>query len=233
MKKLMAMLKALFAKLFGKAPTPDPTPSVPPEAPPRVVPTPVTASKTLHKGVWYALTMPLNPAYEPGLGEVTFGGAHLGGQSWIAEDRLSRPVGARSPAGFPTWEGRVRFGGELYPNDAEIAARIFAVGERDAGLAAWQAAFDAERFYGPVPATSLSLEDAAYLYAMSAEYRGQNNRDLFRAVLSGSNREIAQQINRGEQAFIEINTRDTTFALTYAGPVRAAVYAAFAAAGIR
>lgn len=210
MKKLLRKLKDFIRKLQGKPPkaADRPAPPMPevtvPEHPP-VVPQPAPAPGSIGKftpgvvvrqGVRFAPAVPVAEDWIPSGEAAAFYGVYLGPNGPAApEDRIANPPGARSPKGYPMWDGKIMFNGYPFDNEAQIAKYVAAVKDRDDALKRWEEEFGRVRYVGSsgLEAGSLSQPERAFLSMKSASYFG----DLWRVVLSGPNVDIARCINDG------------------------------------
>jgi hypothetical protein len=116
---------------------------------------------------------------------------------------------------------RLYYDGSTHESAEAIEAYKVAKQARDENLDAWQKEWDAQVFTGPVPATSVKGEDAAYEYAQGTKYYPG---DLHRTVLSGSNTDINRVINEGEQKMLprsadEVIKSYKGFLIPYVEPV--------------
>lgn len=97
---------------------------------------PMTPSLVLHKGVHFLLYAPVADDWEPSTAARTFGV----NPAWSAGDP-SMPKGARSPSGYPVYNGRIQFADESFADEAALAAWRGAVaGQGNGSLDAQQQA---------------------------------------------------------------------------------------------
>jgi LPXTG-motif cell wall-anchored protein len=169
------------------APAPAPTPAPPPASAPIGV--------VVRNGVRLAPDVPIAEDWIPPFEASVMFGVYLPNGSACPESGIASPAGARSPKGYPMWQGKVTFNGARFANDGEVAAYIAASADRDAALAEWQRKFSAVRYIGTsgVDAASTTQPERAYLWERHHGFNG----DLWRLVLSGPNIEMSRAINDG------------------------------------
>lgn len=110
-------------------------------------------------GARVMMQAPTNPEWQPSSQAISLSSA----PNTFVHDP-SNPKGARSPAGFPTYSGRVMFADESFANDAELAAWREAVAQQgnQAGIDAIE---QAKLLPGAVDVTTLPLSELEIVLA--------------------------------------------------------------------
>ena len=198
-------------------PTVIPMPTYPPQAPTPVgqlgsggSPTAPANSTTNRVGIIYRWGTKIDADVDiaadwiPDFGLTLQYGAYLGASGPAApESFIANPPGARSPRGYPMWDGKVKFDNREFDSDLQVSEYIHKEAARTAALQLWQMAFSRVFHVGKsgIHVQSTTPEERAYLQAKSVEFLG----DLFRYVVSGTNDEINNAINEGSHNRVDWN----------------------------